>query len=77
MVGEDIMNKKKDNKKDLKLLNRITYQHGVEFRKLVREHIIPELIEAIEDNDFRDGLKEALGITELEARSYSDLNRFK
>jgi len=65
-----------NSKKDLKPLNRIRYQNRDEIRKLVREAIIPELIEAIKDNNnsFRDGLREALGITFLEAKSHNHLN---
>ena len=37
---------------------------GVEIRKFVREAIIPEILEAIKDHDFRDDLKEALGLHE-------------
>ena len=52
------------NKKEQKPLNRILYQDGIEIRRLVREAIIPEIKEAIKDNNFKDGLKEALGIKE-------------
>lgn len=64
------------SKKDLKLLNRSLYQNRDEIRKLVREAIIPELIEAIKDNgnSFREGLREALGITDLGAKSHTHLN---
>ena len=66
--------KKTNNNKDLKPLNRIPYQNKDEIRKLVREAIIPELIEAIRDHDFRDGLEEALGIAKLKTKSHTHLN---
>ena len=53
-----------NKKKDLKPLDRISYQGSPEIRKLVREHIIPEVIEAIKNHDFRDGLRQALGLKE-------------
>jgi len=65
-----------NSKKDLKPLNGIRYQNKDKIRKLVREAIIPELIEEIKDNNnsFREGLREALGITELKAKSHTHLN---
>lgn len=66
-----------NNKKDLKPLNRVFYQAKDEIKELVREVIIPELIEAIKDHrnhSFRDGLEEALGIAKLKTKSHTHLN---
>ena len=65
-----------NSKKDLKPLNRVFYQAKDEIKELVREVIIPELIEAIKDNgnSFREGLREALGITYLDAKFHTHPN---
>lgn len=51
-----------DKKKEEGQFLKLKKVDPIELRMFVREMILPEIVEAVKDHSFADGLKEALGL---------------